>query len=293
MSRIKVVGLSVFPVKSMQGEPHQEVRVTERGLEHDRRFMLIDPEGRFITQRECARLATCQAHISSHNPNCLLINYGDEGMNVGLGGVKLWNEGDRIPVTVWSDTVEATAIAWADLRLSGESVNASLSRWLDRPVRLVHIPDSSLRPSRGQREDAERVLNGFADGFPFLITSVESLADLNDKIGDDSPIGMDRFRANIVVSGCSEAFEEEAWREFRIGGITFYGMKRCGRCIITTTDQKTGERMGKEPLKTLARYRRFGKDACFGMNLNHRGTGIIRVGDEVEIIERGPPFIES
>ncbi len=286
MSRIQVVGLFTYPVKGMQGVSHRgAVNVNARGLNLDRRFMLVDPSGRFITQRECPELASHWVLIEGGGRPYLKIHCERWASLVQMPGVFRWEEGERISVTVWDDTVEAI--------VQDDEANQFLSRSLGRPVRLVYIPDSTVRPSRKQRADTEQVLNGFADGFPFLLTSEESLAALNAKIDSEMKIGMDRFRPNIVVRGCTDAFEEESWRVFRIGDVTFYGMKRCARCIVTTTDQKTGVRMGKEPLKALAAHRRFGNDVCFGMNLNHANTGSIHVGDEVEIIERGKPFFAN
>lgn len=286
MSRIQVTGLFSYPVKGMRGVSHGGVvSVTARGLDLDRRFMLVDPEGRFITQRESPELATHEVSLVDEGGPYLKIHPIRWGSLLQIPGVFNWEEGERILVTVWDDTVEAV--------VQNDEVNSLLSRSLKRPVRLVYMPFATERPSRGQTRDGENVLNGFADGFPFLLTSEESLDHLNGVIAGGPRITMDRFRPNIVVSGCAEAFEEETWRVFRIGNVTLYGMKRCGRCIVTTTDQESGERMGKEPLRALAGYRRFGNDVCFGMNLNHANTGPIQVGDEVEVIERGQPFIAN
>lgn len=285
MPNVRVAGLFTYPVKGMRGGSYQEVRVTERGLEHDRRFMLVDPDGRFITQRECPELATHEAYITPEGGPYLKIHVERWSSLIQMPGVFNWDRGERIPVTVWGDTVEAVVQA--------DEANRFLTRSLERSVRLVYMPFTADRSSRGQRSDDEHVLNSFADGFPFLLTSEESLVELNRLIVEEGAIAMDRFRPNIVVSGCDEAFEEETWRVFKVSGVTFYGMKRCGRCIVTTTDQQTGVRMGKEPLRTLAKHRWFGNAGCFGMNLNHSGSAVIRVGDEVEIVERGSPFIES
>ncbi len=187
---------------------------------------------------------------------------------------------------VWKNTVQAV--------VQNDELNRQLSDRLHRPVRLVYMPDSSQRPSHRQADTQwEPVLTSFADSYPFLLTSQESLDDLNGRIEAGSAVGMERFRPNIVIDGCSRAFQEEDWRVFRIGPIIFFNMKRCVRCVVTTLDQKTGEDLGEEPLKTLTTYRRFEKGVCFGMNLNHQGLGTIRVGDTVEIIEHGSHFVAS
>jgi uncharacterized protein YcbX len=260
--------------------------------------MVVDEGGRFITQRELPVLATMTPEFGiAFGKPCLGFKAEGwerraDGANGYIGVVleEYLNRRDKpVVVTVWGDTVEAYSVDDGE-----DGIDDRLSTVLGRRVRLV-IMDSSAdqRLSRGQLDDAPAVFNSFADGFPFLLTSQESLADLNTHIGGDSPIGMERFRPNIVVSGCDSAFDEENWRTFQIGGVTFYGMKRCGRCIVTTTDQRSGERMGREPLRTLAQYHRFGKDACFGMNLNHNAPGVIRIGDEVEVVERGSPRIDN
>lgn len=284
MSPIKVVGLYTYPVKGMQGMSHKDVvSVTARGLDMDRRFMLVDPDGRFISQRECPELAAHSAQIVRIKRVEHLKIQGKEWTWMAPIPLFDWNRDKRILATVWGDSVEAV--------VQGNEVNTLLSDSLRRPVRLVYMPFLTERLSRGQRTKDERVLNSFADGFPFLLTSVESLADVNRHImkGGGSPVWMDRFRPNIVVSGCKEAFEEETWRVFGINEVRFYGMKRCARCDVTKIDQKTGEYTGEEPFQTLTKHRR----ARFGMNLNHENTGLIQVGDLVEVIERGAPFIEK
>lgn len=286
MSNIEVVGLFTYPVKSMRGVRHDEVRVTARGFEHDRRFMLVDPAGLSITQRECPEIATYSVWVVQEGGPYLKIRGERWTSPVQMPGVFCWDKGKRIMAIVRGDTVEAV--------VQGGEVNDILSRSLGRPVRLVYIPESSERLARGQVRDGDRVLNGFADSFPFLLTTAESLAALNEKIGGEPEIGMDRFRPNIVVRGCEAAFDEEYWRSFLIGGVTFYGMKRCNHCTITTIDQKIGVRTGEEPLKVLSarfRWQWSIPNAYFGMKLNHEGTGVIRVGDRVQVIERGCPFI--
>lgn len=294
MSKVKVIGLFVYPVKGMRGNSLAVSLVDATGPLGDRRLMVVDENGKFVTQRECPRLATMTARYELRN-NMVHLRLSAHGSEqrpggehgaIGVVSAPYLNSRDRpVTVTVWGDTVEAYSV---DDREDG--IDDRLSMVLERRVRLVYLPDSTLRPARGQLDGAtDAVLTSFADGYPFLLTSVESLRDLNTRIvaKDEAEVTMDRFRPNIVVEGCEGAFEEETWQEFRIGQVTFHGMKRCGRCIVTTTDQESGQRTGKEPLRTLNEYRRFGKDGCFGLNLNHVNTGVIRIGDTVEIIRRG------
>ncbi|MDA0208302.1 MAG: MOSC domain-containing protein [bacterium] len=302
MSRIKVVGLFQYPVKGMRGNSLAVSPVDVTGLRGDRRLMVVDENGRFITQRECSKLATVAVRYEIFgNATHLLFSAlgweqrasGDNGAIGVVPALYLASRANPVVVTVWSDTVVAYSVDDGE-----DGIDDCLSMVLERRVRLVHMPDSTQRLSRGQRdENTERVLTSFADGFPFLLTSVESLRSLNIRLADkeEDEVTMDRFRPNIVVEGCKDGFEEETWQEFRIGDVVFYGMKRCGRCIVTGTDQETGARVnkGREPLRTLTEYRRFGNDVCFGMNLNHANTGVIHVGDEVEIVRRGHPFIAN
>ena len=171
-------------------------------------------------------------------------------------------------VTVWDDTVSA---AWA-----GESAASWFTEFLGTPCSLVHMAEDVLRSADpAYAPSGARV--SFADGFPFLLISEESLADLNGRLGRALP--MNRFRPNLVVSG-GEAFAEDGWDRLEIGGIGLRVVKPCGRCVVTTTDQSTGER-GQEPLRTLATYRRQGGEVMFGQNVVHENTGRLRVGDQV------------
>ncbi len=280
MVKVRIKGLFVYPVKGMRGVACAEAQVTSRGLAQDRRFMLVDPDGRFITQRERPELATYAPYWS--NDDRLTIFDGSLQRAVSVTN---FNSGPRLQVQVWKDTVEAI--------VQHPDVNEQLSQALKAPVRLVYLPDTTERLAHKQCAPSERVLNSFSDGFPFLLTSEESLADLNARIGARSGLPMERFRPNIVVAGCTKPFQEDTWRHFRVAGITFFGMKRSARCVVTTTNQETGVRAGKEPLKTLTRYRRFGTDACFGMNLNHAGQGSLCVGDRVEVFEYGQPWFSN
>jgi uncharacterized protein YcbX len=161
------------------------------------------------------------------------------------------------------------------------------SNYLGFGVRLVHMDDPATR----RPVDPDCALPGetvaFADGYPLLLTSEASLDALNSLIaqGDhaaEGPLPMNRFRPNVVVAGTA-AWAEDDWSEVAIGEVAFRVAKKCGRCVVTTTDQSTAER-GKEPLRTLARHRRIGGRLVFGQNLVPRSTGTIRVGDPVRIL---------
>lgn len=275
-----VAALFVYPVKGMRdSKPLGERNLTPKGFAGDRRFMVIQSDGTFLTQREIPRLATLRPVIHSHGMEILLPN---DSLLCSLYR-NTWAIGEKRTVTIWKDTVETID--------QGDNIAQELSAVLEREVRLVYLPDDAIRPSRRQADGSAFVETSFSDGYPLLLTSARSLDDLNTRLA--TPVPMERFRPNIVIGGCGEPFVEETWRVVRIGPVLCYGMKRCGRCQAITIDQGSGERRGIEPLTALARYRKFGKDVCFGMNLNHLELGTIRVGDPVEVLEYGPPFFEN
>ncbi|TKA08808.1 MOSC domain-containing protein [Actinacidiphila oryziradicis] len=266
--------LHIYPVKSVHGQTCHEAIVEPWGLSGDRRWMLVDRSGRFITQREQPRLALVAAEPLAEGglrltaPECPELVVG-----VPVSGI-------AAPVTVWKDKVEAVP--------AGAEAAAWFSAYLGSAAGLVHLDD----PARRRPVDPEFGRPGetvsFADGFPLLLTATASLHALNSLIarGDhaqEGPVPMDRFRPNAVIVG-TEPWAEDSWRRIRIGEVIFRVAKPCGRCVVTTTDQHTAER-GKEPLRTLARHRRSGNQVLFGQNLipEHRGT--LRVGDPLHILE--------
>jgi uncharacterized protein YcbX len=181
-------------------------------------------------------------------------------------------EGRLMLTRVWNDLVES--------RMVGGGADRWFSEFLDVRCKLVYLPDGSVRPvDPAYGEPGDRV--GLADGFPFLLISNASLANLNARL--DHPLPMNRFRPNLVVGGC-EPFAEDGWSLVRSGQLTFRVVKPCARCAITTVDQDTAAR-GKEPLRALARFRRAGNKVLFGQNLIHDEPGTLRTGDPVEILQ--------
>lgn len=257
-----VTALSVYPVKSARGVAVAEAEVGDRGFEGDRRFMIVDAAGRFLTQRTLPRMALLEVAF-------------DDGARLrlsaaGAGGITVPRRpesGETRTVEVWRDRVEALGV--------GPEPAAWLSRFLGVPCALVYMPDASERAVDPAFAPPDARV-GFADGFPFLLASTDSLGELARR-GADVP--MSRFRPNIVVSG-AEPFAEDTWKTVRIGEVTFAVCKPCGRCAITTTDQLTAE-VGREPLQTLATFRRTGREVRFGQNLVQQGRGKVRVGDGV------------
>jgi uncharacterized protein len=232
------------------------------GLRYDRRWMVIDEAGGFLSQRSHPRLAL------------VVPGLGQRALRVDAPGMPtLETPLDPSPivttqVVVWDDVCSAT---WV-----GERAARWFSDFLGTACSLVHMPDGVVRPADPAFAPAETRVS-FADGFPFLVISEESLADLNRRL--EVPLPMNRFRPNLVVAG-GEPYSEDGWERFEIGGIRLQVVKPCGRCLVTTTDQSTAER-GKEPLRTLATYRKVGGEVMFGQNVIHENIGRLRVGDPV------------
>lgn len=267
MSQLQLSELWRFPVKSMRGARAQQFMLDARGLQGDRAWMLVDSEGHFLTQRQLPRMTLIKAETL------------DAGVRLQIPGqapLSVRHAPERpaqgnIPVQVWRDQCLADCVE--------PEVDQALSDFLGQSCRLVRLPKSSVRsvdPNYAQPEDQV----GFADGFPLLLISQASLDDLNQRL--ESPISMERFRPNLVVSGC-EPFAEDQWRRIRIGGIEFRVVKPCSRCSIPGVDPDTGER-SKEPTRTLATYRQRDHQVYFGQNLLHDSTGQLEVGMPVEVL---------
>jgi uncharacterized protein YcbX len=238
--------------------------VDDFGLRHDRRFMVVDGAGEFISQRNAPRLALVV-------PTVL-----DDTLRVEAPGMPpLELPLDPRPtvvtqVTVWNDTGPAT---WL-----GEEAARWFSDFLGCASSLVYMNADTRRPT-DPAYDSTGSRVSFADAFPFLLISEESLADLNRRLA--VPMPMNRFRPNLVVAG-AQAFDEDRWDRIEIGGLGLRLVKPCARCVITTTDQTTAER-GQEPLRTLATYRNIDGKVNFGQNGVHHGSGFLSLGDRVQV----------
>ncbi len=264
---IEVVQIRIYPVKGLRGHAVRHAEVEPWGLAGDRRFMVVDPGGKFLTQRQLPRMAVIEAD---------LVAGGVELGRPHAGRIVVATPdpaGAPVTVTVWHDRVSAHDC--------GPEAAAWLSAALGTPARLVHMADPAaarrVDPDYASPED--RV--SFADGFPLLVTNRASLADLNTRL--PVPAAMDRFRTNVCVEG-APAWAEDGWQHLRIGGAVFAGPKDCARCAVTTVDQDTGVRSdGNEPLRTLATFRRkAGGRIIFGQNFIPRRLGRISMGDTVE-----------
>lgn len=254
--------ISIYPIKSTAGMTVPSAEIDARGLRHDRRWMIVDPEGRFLTGRQVARMVLVRA--TPEGGGLRLDAPSMPSLHVAAPG----SAGERLQATVWDDVVDA---ACADA-----GSDDWLSEFLDRPVRLVMMDAQSLRTV----ESAHAHDVSFADAYPFLAISQASLDGLNAQL--DAPISMQRFRPNLVITGC-DPHAEDHWHRIRIGAIEFEAAKPCTRCVFTTVDPILGTRdPSGEPLRTLKSYRRTDEGITFGMNWIARGRGEIRVGDRVE-----------
>jgi hypothetical protein len=257
--------IRIYPVKGLRGLSVEAAVVEPWGLARDRRWMVVDANGRFLSQREAPEMARIAAE--SHGGGLRLTMAGREALVVATPS------GCAVEVVVWRDAVPA--------RAAGAGADAWLSAALGRPCRLVFMADpAEARPvDQTYGEPADRV--SFADGYPLLATNPASLADLSARAGMPD-LSMDRFRTNLVIDG-AEAWGEDHWRELRIGDAVFAVVKPCARCAVTTVDQDRGERHPEgEPLRTLLTFRRDARgQPIFGQNLIPRRLGEIHVGDAV------------
>ncbi|MBL7774666.1 MAG: MOSC domain-containing protein [Saprospiraceae bacterium] len=269
---LTLTSLHIYPIKSIGGIALEEARLEPRGFQYDRRWMLVDADGRFVSQREIAGLATLGTALEPPFLTVFLKKNPAQRIQIPL-------EPDlpampETEVQIWDDRCPA--------RVHDATVNRWFSDRFGQALRLVYMPDSTHRPTNPKYVADTPV--SFADGYPYLIIGQAALDALNRRM--DNPLPMNRFRPNLVFSG-GTPHEEDGWEEFRIGAQLFQGVKPCVRCIIPTTDQDTGLR-GAEPLKTLAHYRQVDRKILFGLNVTWLGaeTGWLRLGDRIEVLSK-------
>jgi len=264
----RVTRLRIHPLKGARATELQSMEFDALGPRWDRRWMVVRPDGGMVTQRDTPRLAVVHPHLDN-------------------GGLRLEADGMdplALPVTPGGDTVPVVIHGNAAV---GCHVSPEADAWLSgvvrREVRLVFMRDEDARSTDPAYFGGRLV--SFADGFPALMVSERSVEELARRSGREIPV--ERFRPNIVVTG-AHPHDEDQWQRFTLGGMDFSGVKLCTRCKVTTTDQRTGARdPDREPLRTLALYRRIESAVYFGVNVVHDGPGRISVGDRVEVLERG------
>ncbi len=266
MNKIFLSQIFVYPVKSLGGISLKESKVSDRGLKYDRRWMIIDLNGNFISQRTKPEMALITTDISNDK---IILRHKITSEQIEFGINETTSK--RIKAKVWNDEVDVV------------HVNSDIDEWLGNNLnircRLVFMPDDSIRfvDNNFARNNE---ITSLSDGYPFLLIGQSSLDDLNTKL--KNKIGFERFRPNLVFSG-GVPFEEDKWESFEINEIKFYPVKPCSRCVIITTNQNTAER-DDEPLKVLSEYRKFNNKVMFGQNVIHKGSGLLKVGDEIQVI---------
>lgn len=277
---LRVASLHVHPVKSLRGIPVAAARVDDLGLALDRRWVLVDEAGVFMTQREDARLALLHTSLvpppdaAADDPVGLAHTvrvHAPTGDTLELAPPT--DRSRRRRIRIWADEVEACDYP--------AEVDAWFAGALGRPCHLMWMPDDSRRPvdhPRAGRDDRA----AFSDAFPVLVALQASLDDLNARLATQGhpPVTMERFRPNVVVSGPAEPYAEDGWGRVHVADVRLDLVKPCGRCVMTTIDPETA-RSGAEPLRTLSGYRKVGSKVLFAQNALVRAGGTVRVGDVV------------
>ncbi|HEY4367306.1 MAG TPA: MOSC N-terminal beta barrel domain-containing protein [Steroidobacteraceae bacterium] len=264
-----ITALNIYPVKSCRGIALERARIAATGFDHDREWLIVDGNGRFVTQREEPRLALIVTAIS--NTDLILTAPGNGTLAVPLDLAE-----NPVEVTCWRDRCAAFD--------AGDEAAQWIERFLGAPHRLVRFNRERPRASDAAWTREVQALNQFSDAFPWLIIGAASLRDLNTRLAVQLP--MNRFRPNIVIDGLP-AYGEDEVHEFQGGNVRLRIVKGCTRCAITTTDQETGERATDEPLRTLSKYRldRQLKGVIFGQNaILLEGVGKeLSVGQELAV----------
>jgi uncharacterized protein YcbX len=260
-----LTGIFVYPIKSLAGITLESSKVGERGLSYDRRWTLVDKDFRFLSQRDFPKMALFKPEIKEDH---ILVRFKDSKIHIPFEE-SFYKKTAR--VTIWDDTLDSL--------IASPDINKWFSKELGTDCQLAYQGSASVRLTPSQYAPSQEV--SFADGYPYLLISESSLELLNDKL--DSHVPMNRFRPNLVVRGLP-AHHEDQYEDIKIGSVNFRAVKPCARCQITTIDQSNPS-FGKEPLKTLATYRRKGNKILFGQNLilNTNKEQLIRIGDEVEV----------
>jgi uncharacterized protein len=269
MTNLVLSDIYIYPVKSLAGIRVSSWPVTETGFKYDRKWMLVDTEQQFLSQRRLPRMALIKTALT------------DSKLSLSAPGLKNLSldlepkSGYIINSTIWHDQVDTLAVS--------AEADEWFSHFLQTDCRLVYQPEASIRhvnPDFAKPEDK----TALSDGFPFLLISESSLTALNQAM--QLNLAMTRFRPNLVVSGCG-SYAEDTWREITIGSIGFRLPKPCSRCSVPTIDPETAE-TGKEPLTTLSHLRKWQNKVYFGQNALHNQCGVLSIGDSVHINITGP-----
>ncbi len=270
---LRLSQINIFPVKSLDGYTVEFATIEQRGLRYDRRWMLTDPHGMFLTLRNTPRMALLKAVIEAENLVVFEKNRPENRRQIPVEA-----KGIARTVQIWDDTCIGEQL--------DDALDAWLSEQLGKPCHLIKMPDTTRRKTDDRYNPTGEDMVSFADGYPMLTLGENALADLNQRLA--TPVSMRRFRANFIFSG-GEAFEEDTWAYFKIGDVAFKGVKRCARCVLITRDPDTGER-SKEPLQTLETYRKVNHKTYVGMNTVWDNSvwlkkmfPIVKVGDLITV----------
>lgn len=265
----KVSQLYIYPIKSLGGISLQQVNITDRGFEYDRRWMLIDKYNNFLTQREFGVLALLQVEIENNGLKVFHKKKENDYIIIPFEPQK----NERVETNIWGVPCKPLFVS--------DEVDEWFSKVLGINCRLVYMDDAT-QVEIDERYNINNSLTSFSDGYPILMISEASLADLNSRIEEVLP--MNRFRPNLVISNVA-AFDENTMKEFIINSMKFCGVKPSARCVVTTIDQDTALK-SKEPLRTLATYRSKNNKIYFGENVIALSTGKISAGDNIIILEK-------
>jgi uncharacterized protein len=266
--------LFIYPIKSLGGIAVQSACLSATGFTNDRRWMLADEQNVFLSQRTSPQMALLQPEISSEG--LMVFHKHNRANQVSIPFLN--GDGKKVHATIWEDTCEAYE--------AGNDINEWFSDMLQIKCKLLYMPAETRR-----LVDSDYAFNNevtsFSDAYPLMMIGQNALDLLNSKL--EIPLGIDRFRPNIVFSGGKPHCEDEM-AVFTINNTKFFGVKPCARCIVTTINQQTSEKSA-EPLKTLAAYRAKNNKIFFGQNILHQNNGLVKVGDEITIASYSPPFL--
>lgn len=262
----KLAAIAIYPVKSCAGIALEAACVEPRGLHNDRRWLLVDGDGRFVTGRELPALVRVLA-----TPTAAGLQLAAAGMPTLE--IAIPATAPRSDVVIWNDQVNAVD--------AGDAAAAWFSTYSGRPLRLVHA-DPAMQRALDPKYSRPGDETAFADGYPLLLLSRAAASLLSERAGRD--LGWRRFRPNLLVDGVG-AHAEDGWKRVRVGSVEFDVVKPCVRCVFTRIDPDSGvAEADNEPLKTLKDYRRGANGITFGQNLIPRGAGVVRVGDVIEVL---------
>jgi uncharacterized protein len=267
MTEYKLSQINIYPVKSLGGISLSESNVEERGLKYDRRWMLVDSENMFITQRLFPKMIFIDVKIENEN---LVFKHQRKSLELLKISLKEFPI-QKINIQVWEDFCDSFEYS--------KEINDWFSEAINFNCKLVYMPNSSERKTSTKYFPKSKNVS-FADAYPFLIIGEESLNHLNTKLYE--PILMNRFRPNFVFSG-GAAHDEDNWKNIKIGDVKFSVVKPCARCVITTIDPQSGNK-NKEPLATLNSYRNFNNKIMFGQNVIGHEEGIVKIGDSINLL---------